>query len=58
MAMTTGESSIIGVACSDVSQSLSSKFSVQLETREIDIDTTNGNLPKLGLTYVWISAAG
>jgi hypothetical protein len=36
-----------------ISQSLTSKFSVQLETRQIDIDTTHGNLPKLGLTYVW-----
>jgi hypothetical protein len=36
-----------------ISQSITSKFSIQLETREIDIDTTNGNLPKLGLTYVW-----
>jgi hypothetical protein len=26
---------------------------LQLEAREIDIDTTNGNLPKLGVTYVW-----
>jgi len=36
-----------------LSQAISSKFSVQLETRQIDIDTTHGNLPKLGLTYVW-----
>ena len=36
-----------------ISQGITSKLSVQLETREIDIDTTRGNLPKLGLTYVW-----
>jgi hypothetical protein len=36
-----------------ISQSLTRKFSVQLETRQIDIDTTHGNLPKLGLTYIW-----
>lgn len=26
---------------------------MQLETRQIEIDTSHGNLPKLGLTYVW-----
>lgn len=36
-----------------ISQAISNKFSVQLETRQFDIDTTDGNLPKLGLTYVW-----
>ncbi|WP_129645358.1 hypothetical protein [Peristeroidobacter agariperforans] len=36
-----------------ISQAIGSKFSVQLESRQIDIDTTHGNLPKLGLTYVW-----
>jgi hypothetical protein len=41
------------VAVLGISQAITSKFSIQLETREIDIDTTNGNLPKLGLTYVW-----
>lgn len=41
------------VAVLGVSQSLGSKFSVQFEGRQIDIDTTHGNLPKLGLTYVW-----
>ena len=35
-----------------LSQSFGSKFSVQLENRHIDIDTTKGNLPKLGLTYL------
>lgn len=36
-----------------LSQSFGSRFSVQLEGRQIDIDTTHGNLPKLGLTYLW-----
>jgi hypothetical protein len=35
-----------------LSQSFGSKFSLQLENRHIDIDTTQGNLPKLGLTYL------
>jgi len=42
-----------GIAVVGVSQFLSSKFSLQLETREIDVDLSDGNLPKLGLTYVW-----
>ena len=36
-----------------LSKSFGSKFSVQLESRQIDIDTTHGNLPKLGVTYYW-----
>jgi hypothetical protein len=36
-----------------ISQSFTSKFFVLLEGRQIDIDTSHGNLPKLGLTYVW-----
>ncbi|MFL6576254.1 MAG: hypothetical protein ACJ8MR_06545 [Povalibacter sp.] len=35
------------------SQNFGSKLSVQLEGRQIDIDTTHGNLPKLGITYLW-----
>jgi hypothetical protein len=41
------------VAVLGFSQSFGSKFSVQLEGRQIEIDTTHGNLPKLGLTYFW-----
>jgi len=41
------------VAVLGLSQSFTPKFSVQLEGRQIDIDTTHGNLPKLGLTYIW-----
>ena len=35
------------------SQTLTKDLSVQLEDRQIDIDTTHGNLPKVGLTYAW-----
>ena len=28
-------------------------LSLQLEDRQIDIDTAHGNLPKIGLSYVW-----
>jgi hypothetical protein len=42
-----------GVAVLGLSQSLTSKFSLQLEGRQIEIDRSHGNLPKLGLTYVW-----
>jgi TonB dependent receptor len=36
-----------------VSQALSPKFYLELEARDIDIDTTNGTLPKLGISYLW-----
>ncbi len=36
-----------------LSKSFGPKFSMQLEGRQIDIDTTHGNLPKLGVTYFW-----
>jgi hypothetical protein len=29
------------------------RLSVQLEDRQIDIDTVSGNLPKLGVSYLW-----
>lgn len=29
------------------------RLSLELEDRQIDIDTTHGNLPKIGLSYVW-----
>jgi hypothetical protein len=40
------------VAVLGLSKAFGSKFSVQLENRHIDIDTTRGNLPKLALTYL------
>jgi hypothetical protein len=36
-----------------ISQAITNRFSVQLESRQIDIDTSHGNLPKLSLTYLW-----
>lgn len=41
------------VAVLGISQSFTPKFSVQLESRQIDIDTSHGNLPKLTLSYLW-----
>jgi hypothetical protein len=41
------------VAVLGLSQSFTSKFSMQLEGRQIEIDRTHGNLPKVGLTYIW-----
>ena len=37
----------------DASRMLTKDLSVQLEERRIDIDTSHGNLPKIGLTYAW-----
>jgi len=34
-------------------QNLTRQFAVQLEDRQIDIDTTHGNLPKLGFQMLW-----
>lgn len=42
-----------GVAVLGLSQSLGGKLSVQLETRQIEVDRSEGNLPKVGLTFVW-----
>lgn len=42
-----------GVAVLGLSRAFTPKFFVQLEGRQIEIDTSHGNLPKLGLTYVW-----
>jgi len=36
-----------------VSQGLGSKLSVQLETRQIEVDRSEGNLPRLGVTVAW-----
>lgn len=42
-----------GVGVLGVSQSFGRKFSIQLETRQIEVDRSSGNLPKIGLTYFW-----
>jgi hypothetical protein len=36
-----------------VYQNVTRQFSVQLEDKQIDVDTSKGNLPKLGLAYLW-----
>jgi hypothetical protein len=41
------------VAVLGISHAFSQKLYVEVESRQIDIDTSHGNLPKLGLTYVW-----
>lgn len=41
------------VASLGISRAITKKLYVELEGRQIDIDTTHGNLPKLGFTYVW-----
>lgn len=48
-----GRSFDYGVAVLGISQSFSPRLSLQLEGRQIDIDRTDGNLPKLGVTYLW-----
>lgn len=44
------------VATLGVNQALAPTFFVQLEARHIDVDTSKGWLPKLGVTYVWTPA--
>jgi hypothetical protein len=34
-------------------QNLTRQFAVQIEDRQVDIDTTHGNLPKVGLQMLW-----
>ena len=36
-----------------VYQSIGTHFSLQLEDRQIDIDTSHGNLPKVGASMLW-----
>ncbi len=36
-----------------VYQSIGTHFSLQLEDRQIDIDTSHGNLPKIGASVLW-----
>ncbi|HKQ83474.1 MAG TPA: hypothetical protein VJS42_14885 [Steroidobacteraceae bacterium] len=42
-----------GVAALGVSQSFGTHLSAQLESRQIEVDTSHGNLPKLTLSYLW-----
>lgn len=41
-----------GVAALGLNRALTQKLSVEIEGRQIDIDKSHGNLPKLGLNYV------
>lgn len=41
------------VAVLGVSQSWGRHVSAQLESRQIDVDTSHGNLPKLSVSYLW-----
>lgn len=50
---TAGDSFSYSVVAAGIARSLTSALSLQLEDRQIDIDKTHGNLPKLGLTYLW-----
>lgn len=42
-----------GVEGAGVSGTFGSKLIVQLEDRQYDIDTTHGNMPKVGLGFLW-----
>ncbi|MET0988334.1 MAG: hypothetical protein ABW034_23280 [Steroidobacteraceae bacterium] len=42
-----------GVAVLGVSQSFGSHWSAQLESRQIEVDNSHGNLPKLSVSYLW-----
>ena len=37
----------------DVAGTFDSKLTALIEDRRIDVETTHGNLPKVGLTYLW-----
>jgi hypothetical protein len=41
------------IEAADVVGTFDSKLSALIEDRRIDVETTHGNLPKVGLTYLW-----
>jgi hypothetical protein len=41
------------VALVGVYQNITRQLALQLEDKQIDIDTTSGNLPKIGVQYLW-----
>jgi hypothetical protein len=41
------------IVTAGVYQNLSRQFTLQLEDKQIDVDTAQGNLPKLGMSYRW-----
>jgi len=48
-----GGSFSYSVFSAGIFRALTSRLTLQLDDQQIDIDTTHGNLPKLGLTYLW-----
>ena len=42
-----------GIWAAGIYQNLTHQLSLQLEDRQIDVDTVHGNLPKIGLQYLW-----
>ena len=42
-----------GIWAAGLYQNLTRQLSLQLESRQVDVDTVHGNLPKLGLQYLW-----
>ena len=49
----TGRSFDYAVTAVGVTGELTDRLSLRFESREIDIDRTEGNLPKLGLSFAW-----
>jgi len=49
----TGRPFDYAVTALGVAGAVTDRLSLRFETREIDIDTTHGNLPKLGLSFLW-----
>ena len=49
----TGRPFDYAVTAAGVTGAVTDRLSLRFETREIDIDTTHGNLPKLGLSFSW-----
>lgn len=41
------------IVAAGVTGTFAHKLSAQLEDRQIDVETTHGNLPKVGLSYLW-----
>lgn len=41
------------IVAAGVYQNLTRQLTLQLEDKQVDVDTTQGNLPKLGMSYLW-----
>jgi hypothetical protein len=44
------------IEAAGIARTFGTQFSLQAEDRQFDVDTTHGNLPKLGASYAWIPA--